>query len=84
MSNIPFPIDMTLTPQNAHEHGYKWVIDVAYDKAEQIPSELYKDFQGLIADGYRLGCALQPLGREDKGLYEPLEPFKRGKFSNKS
>ncbi len=66
------PIDDTLTPQNADDRGYIWRVDVAYDETEKIPPELMKDFQKLLNDGYKLGCALEPFSDQDKGLYEPL------------
>ena len=61
-------VDTSLTPENAHERGYVWDNDIAYDETSP-----FDDLVVLVTqEGYKLGRARDSVTPEDKGLYRPL------------
>lgn len=69
MNNTKNFIDLSLTPKNTHQRGYKYIDDIIYN--EQNPNE---DILNLIHKyGYRLGSPSQ--SKETNiyyGLYMPI------------
>ncbi len=68
-----FPIDNSLTPENAPLKGYEWISDVMYDL--EAPEGTQDDIVDLIKiQGYKLGTPVTRMSAYNhQGLYAPLK-----------